>query len=56
MAQKHFLSLKDWSREEIELLFELAAAIKAEPGNYASALAGQSLAIVCSRSFICCSP
>ena len=22
MAQSHFLSLKDWSREEIELLFE----------------------------------
>jgi ornithine carbamoyltransferase len=46
MAQRHFLSLKDWSREEIELLFELAAAIKAEPNNYASALAGQSLAMV----------
>ena len=46
MAQRHFLSLKDWSREEIELLFELAAAIKAEPGNYASALSGQSLAMV----------
>ncbi len=46
MAQKHFLSLKDWSREEIELLFELAAAIKAEPNNYASALSGQSLAMV----------
>jgi ornithine carbamoyltransferase len=46
MAQRHFLSLKDWSREEIERLFELAAAIKAEPNNYASALAGQSLAMV----------
>ncbi len=46
MAQKHFLSLKDWSREEIELLFELSAAIKAEPGNYASALSGQSLAMI----------
>jgi ornithine carbamoyltransferase len=46
MAQKHFLSLKDWSREEIELLFEEAAAIKANPGNYAGALAGKSLAMI----------
>ena len=41
MAQSHFLSLKDWSREEIELLFELSAAIKANPEGYATALAGQ---------------
>jgi ornithine carbamoyltransferase len=46
MAQKHFLSLKDWSRDEIELLFEQAAAIKADPDNYASALAGQALAMI----------
>jgi ornithine carbamoyltransferase len=46
MAQKHFLSLKDWSREEIELLFELAAAIKASPEGYRTALEGQSLAMV----------
>jgi ornithine carbamoyltransferase len=46
MAQRHFLSLKDWSREEIELLFELAAAIKTTPESYAGALAGQSLAMV----------
>ena len=36
MAQSHFLSLKDWSREEIELLFEQAAAIKANPEGYAT--------------------
>ncbi len=46
MAQRHFLSLKDWSRDEIELLFEQAAAIKASPDSYASALAGQSLAMI----------
>jgi ornithine carbamoyltransferase len=46
MAQKHFLSLKDWSRDEIELLFEQAAAIKASPESYASALAGRSLAMI----------
>jgi len=46
MAQRHFLSLKDWSRDEIELLFEQAAAIKANPDSYAAALAGQSLAMI----------
>jgi ornithine carbamoyltransferase len=46
MAQKHFLSLKDWSREEIELLFELSAALKASPENYRAALQGQSLAMI----------
>ena len=46
MAQRHFLSLKDWSRDEIELLFEQAAAIKASPETYANALAGQSLAMI----------
>jgi ornithine carbamoyltransferase len=46
MAQTHFLSLKDWSREEIELLFEMAAAIKANPEAYSKALAGQSLAMI----------
>jgi len=46
MAQTHFLSLKDWSREEIELLFEMAAAIKANPDAYSKALAGKSLAMV----------
>ena len=46
MAQSHFLSLKDWSREEIELLFEEAAAIKANPEGYATALAGESLAMI----------
>jgi ornithine carbamoyltransferase len=46
MADKHFLSLRDHSREEIELLFELAATIKAEPERYTSALAGKSLGMI----------
>ena len=46
MAQPHFLSLKDWSREEIELLFEMAAAVKANPEAYSKALAGKSLAMI----------
>jgi ornithine carbamoyltransferase len=46
MAQKHFLSLKDWSREEIDLLFELSTALKASPQSYATALEGRSLAMI----------
>ena len=46
MAAKHFLSLKDWSREEIEGLFDLAAGMKADPSAWAEALKGQSLAMV----------
>ena len=46
MAQRHFLSLKDWSRDELELLFEQATAIKTNPDAYATALAGQSLAMI----------
>ena len=46
MAQSHFLSLKDWSREEIELLFEEAAAIKSNPEGYSTSLAGKSLAMI----------
>jgi ornithine carbamoyltransferase len=46
MADKHFLSLKDWSREELELLFERSAALKANPESYRTALEGQSLAMI----------
>jgi ornithine carbamoyltransferase len=50
MAQKHFLSLKDWSRDELELLFEQAASIKASPEAYATALQGQALAMIFQKS------
>ena len=46
MARRHFLSLKDWSREEIEGLFDLAAQMKADPGAWSEALKGRSLAMV----------
>ena len=46
MARRHFLSLKDWSREEIEGLFDLAAKMKADPGAWSRALEGKSLAMV----------
>jgi ornithine carbamoyltransferase len=46
MARRHFLSLKDWSREEIEGLFDLAAGIKADPGAWSDSLKGRSLAMI----------
>jgi ornithine carbamoyltransferase len=46
MAQRHFLSLKDWSPEEIYELFTLASRIKTDPGAYAGALAGRSLGMI----------
>jgi ornithine carbamoyltransferase len=46
MAPRHFLSLKDWSREEIEGLFDLAAGMKADPAPWSEALKGQSLAMI----------
>jgi ornithine carbamoyltransferase len=46
MRRRHFLSLKDWSREEIESLFDLAAGMKADPRTWSEALKGRSLAMV----------
>ena len=46
MARKHFLSLKDWSPEAIERLFELAAGMKADPATWSAALQGRTLAMI----------
>jgi ornithine carbamoyltransferase len=46
MKQKHLLSLRDYAREDIEEIFDLAAKVKAEPRAYATALAGKSLAMI----------
>jgi ornithine carbamoyltransferase len=46
MAERHFLSLKDWAPEEIERLFELSARIKANPAAWRQALAGRSLGMI----------
>jgi ornithine carbamoyltransferase len=46
MKQKHLLSLKDYSRAEIEEIFELARAVKASPQVYAKALEGKTLAMI----------
>jgi ornithine carbamoyltransferase len=46
MKQKHLLSLKDYSREDIEAIFDLAAKLKAAPGEYAQALRGRCLGMI----------
>ena len=46
MKQRHLLSLKDYSREDIEEVFDLAGQMKAAPGEYAQALRGKCLGMV----------
>jgi ornithine carbamoyltransferase len=46
MKQKHLLSLKDYSREDIEEIFDLAAKLKADPQLYRTALAGKTLGMI----------
>lgn len=46
MRQRHLLSLKDWSRDEIEDLFALAANLKVGPEAYRESLRGKSLAMI----------
>jgi ornithine carbamoyltransferase len=43
---KHFLSLKDWSPDDVQELFELSARLKAYPAAYAERLKGKSLAMI----------
>ena len=42
MQQKHMISLKDYSREELEEIFDLAAAVKADPPAYGGVLHGKT--------------
>jgi ornithine carbamoyltransferase len=46
MKQRHLISLKDYSREDIEEIFDLAARMKASPGEYAQALRGRCLGMI----------
>ena len=46
MNQRHLLSLKDYAREEIEEIFDLAAQVKADPHAYGGVLQGKSLAMI----------
>jgi ornithine carbamoyltransferase len=46
MKQKHLISLKDYSREDIEEIFDLAARMKAAPGEYVQTLRGRCLGMI----------
>jgi len=46
MKQKHLVSLRDYTRAELEEIFELARRVKATPGAYANALRGKSLGMI----------
>jgi ornithine carbamoyltransferase len=46
MKQKHLVSLKDYSRADIEEVFALASRVKQEPGEFREALRGKSLAMI----------
>jgi ornithine carbamoyltransferase len=46
MKQKHLVSERDWSRQDIEEVFALARKMKADPAAYRRALEGRSLAMI----------
>ncbi|HVR72192.1 MAG TPA: ornithine carbamoyltransferase [Vicinamibacteria bacterium] len=46
MKQKHLLSLKDYSREDLEEIFALARELKARPADFRDALRGKTLAMI----------
>jgi ornithine carbamoyltransferase len=46
MKQKHLLSLKDYSRSDIEEILDLARKVKSRPGDYRKALEGKTLGMI----------
>jgi len=46
MKQRHLISLRDYSTEDVEEIFDLAARVKADPAAYAGVLQGKSLAMI----------
>ncbi len=46
MKQKHLVSLKDYSRGEIEEIFDLARRVKADPAAFRRSLEGKTLAMI----------
>ena len=47
---RHLISIHDLTREQVAGLFDLAAAVKANPREYARALAGQTLGMIFQKS------
>lgn len=46
MKPKHLISLKDYSRDDIEEIFTLAEKMKADPASFTQALSGKTLAMI----------
>jgi ornithine carbamoyltransferase len=46
MKPKHLISLKDYSRDDLEEIFALAEKMKADPGSFNQALLGKTLAMI----------
>jgi ornithine carbamoyltransferase len=46
MKQKHLVSLKDYSREDIEEIFALTDRLKQDPGAFRDSLRGKTLAMI----------
>ncbi len=46
MQQKHLVSLRDYSRDELVEVFDLADQVKADPAAYGGVLQGKSLAMI----------
>jgi ornithine carbamoyltransferase len=50
MTNKHLLSIKDLSREEIEEIFRTSEKIKADPDGYRTSLQGKTLGMIFQKS------
>lgn len=50
MSAQSFVSTHDLTREQAAALFDLTAKVKSDPGSYAAALAGKSLAMIFQKS------
>jgi ornithine carbamoyltransferase len=46
MQQKHLVSLRDYSKDDLGEVFDLAAQVKADPPAYGGVLQGKSLAMI----------
>jgi len=46
MKQKHLLSLRDYSRSDVEEILDLARKVKSRPGDYRKALEGKTLGMI----------
>ena len=50
MRANSFLSTHDLTADQVQGLFDLTSKVKSDPGNYSSALAGKSLAMIFQKS------